>query len=382
MAAANWRVGLSATPINNAVADLANILSLLLPSYDPLAVEAATEDLWTSREYDLLTPLITRFTKEALGVQFSRRRVHTVSVGYPPWYAERVRGVVQSLIKRSVQSGRYPLESITYFREAASSPNSFEKSTGAKLGVMEDPKLMALEKVLTDLARQVLVFCQFTETVAYLENALTDFAVYTMTGDVPVADREAIIEAFRKRDKAVLLMTQVGSEGLDLQFCDAVVNYDLHWNPMILEQRVGRIDRIGQTKPEVTIYNFFVEGSIDIRVLSVVGRKLRQLAGSPLQTSSPEVVGAPLWDATSLTAAEESARETLESLELSARLPEGDSQILSTIPLSACDPAKLVGMEPLSWLNAGDSASTQWLAEQARAETEIVARLSRYQSVV
>jgi SNF2 family DNA or RNA helicase len=379
---ADWKIGLSATPINNSVADLANIFSLLLPAYDPLAVEATTEDLWTSREYGLLTPLITRFTKEALGIQFSRRKAHTISVRYPPLYAERVRDVVQRLIKRNVQDGRYPLESITYFREASSSPRAFEKSTGAQLGIVEDPKLEALERILRDLARQVLVFCQFTETVEHLENALTDFAVYTLTGEVPVADREAIIEAFRKRDKAVLLMTQVGSEGLDLQFCDAVVNYDLHWNPMILEQRVGRIDRIGQSKPEITIYDFFVEGSIDARVLAVLGRKLRQLVGSPLDIKSPESTEQPLWDAMSLRAEEESARQTLESLELSARLPAGDAQILAAIPETACDPAKLVLLDSLSWLDGETTASSQWLAEQADSEAEIVARLSRYQNVM
>jgi SNF2 family DNA or RNA helicase len=382
MATAGWRVGLSATPVNNSVADLANILSLLLPTFDPLAVEATTEDLWTSREYSLLTPLLTRFTKEALGLQFSRRKVQTVSVRYPPSYAEQVRGVVQSLVKKNVQDGRYPLESITYFREAASSPRSFEKSTGAKLGMIEDPKLSALDKVLRGLSRQVLVFCQFTETVAYLESALVDFVIYTMTGDVPVDDREAIIDAFRKRDKAVLLLTQVGSEGLDLQFCDAVVNYDLHWNPMILEQRVGRIDRIGQTKPEITVYDFFVEGSIDARVLAVVGRKLRQLIGSPLETAAPEAAEQPLWDARSIRAEEDSARQTLESLDLSAKLPESDSLILSTISPIACDPEKLVQMEPLSWLNGATSTSKQWLTEQFSAEREIVTRLSRYQNVV
>ena len=382
MARAGWRVGLSATPINNSVADLANVFSLLLPTFDPLAVEATIEDLWASREYSLLTPLVTRFTKEALGLQFSRRKVQTVSVRFPQSYSEEVQGIVQSLVKRSVQEGRYPLESITYFREAASSPKTFEKSTGAKLGEIEDPKLNALHKVLMDLSRQVLVFCQFTETVAYLEGALADFDVYTITGDVPVDDRGAIIDAFRKRDKAVLLLTQTGSEGLDLQFCNAVVNYDLHWNPMIIEQRVGRIDRIGQTKSEITIYDFFVEGSIDARVLAVVRRKLSRLKGSPLETATPEPEGQPLWDAKSLRAEEESARQTLESLELSAKLPDSDALILGTISPIACDPEKLVQMGPLSWLNDNTSTSKQWLTEQSSAEREIVTRLSRYQSVI
>ena len=60
----------------------------------------------------------------------------------------------------------------------------------------------------------------------------------------------------------MLLSSEVGSEGLDMQFCDALVNYDLPWNPMVVEQRIGRIDRFGQKSPIVNIYNLVVKDSI------------------------------------------------------------------------------------------------------------------------
>ena len=81
-------------------------------------------------------------------------------------------------------------------------------------------------------------------------------------------------------------MTSVGAEGIDLQFCATLVNYDLNWNPMVLEQRIGRIDRIGQKKDEIEIYNLIVEGSIDERIIYTLGRKLGLLEGSVLEPSS------------------------------------------------------------------------------------------------
>ena len=66
----------------------------------------------------------------------------------------------------------------------------------------------------------------------------------------------------------VLLSSEVGSEGLDFQFCDALVNYDIPWNPMRIEQRIGRIDRYGQASETVAIYNFVTPGTVDFDIYS------------------------------------------------------------------------------------------------------------------
>ena len=65
----------------------------------------------------------------------------------------------------------------------------------------------------------------------------------------------------------ILLSSKVGSEGLDFQFCDTLFNYDLPWNPMEVEQRIGRLDRIGQESPTIRIFNFWIEGTIEERIL-------------------------------------------------------------------------------------------------------------------
>ena len=78
-----------------------------------------------------------------------------------------------------------------------------------------------------------------------------------------VSNRQTVIDQFHYNDNIdILLSSEVGSEGLDMQFCNSMVNYDLPWNPMVVEQRIGRIDRFGQESPIVHIYNMIVKGSI------------------------------------------------------------------------------------------------------------------------
>ncbi len=112
---------------------------------------------------------------------------------------------------------------------------------------------------------QVLVFSFFCRTLAYLERRLRDQGcrVRSMHGGVPVRDRQHLIDEFRAKRFDVLLTSEVGSEGLDFEFCNTVVNYDVPWNPMKLEQRIGRLDRFGQEHDKIFILNFHVPGTIE-----------------------------------------------------------------------------------------------------------------------
>src|SRR5207237_4338739 len=86
-------------------------------------------------------------------------------------------------------------------------------------------------------------------------------------GGVPLEERRRIIEEFRTDPgRRVLLSSEVGAEGLDFQFCDILVNYDLPWNPMQIEQRIGRLDRFGQQHPRIRIYNFVLEDTVETRI--------------------------------------------------------------------------------------------------------------------
>ncbi len=118
---------------------------------------------------------------------------------------------------------------------------------------------------------KIIIFSFFKKTLHYLNRRLTQegFAPLMIHGDVPMEERQEIIELFKNDSgRRILLSSEVGSEGIDLQFCRVMVNYDLPWNPMKVEQRIGRIDRIGQKAERITILNFAVANTIEEKILS------------------------------------------------------------------------------------------------------------------
>jgi superfamily II DNA or RNA helicase len=146
----------------------------------------------------------------------------------------------------------------------------------------QDTKWASLHEVLVELTQQepqgkVIVYSFFKRTLAYLAERLaaTEIEAVIITGDVPSLpddpdrdERGRRLRVFREDPRVrVLLATEVGDEGLDLQFCHTIVNYDLPWNPMKVEQRIGRIDRIGQRSPHVTVINLSMPGTIEDRIL-------------------------------------------------------------------------------------------------------------------
>lgn len=117
---------------------------------------------------------------------------------------------------------------------------------------------------------KVMVFSFFKATLHYLFECLRRDGVraVVITGDVAPEDRPGLISQFQNDPTLnVMLSSRVGSEGLDFQFCHVMVNYDFPWNPMEVEQRIGRLDRIGQRSPVILIYNFWIRGTIEERIL-------------------------------------------------------------------------------------------------------------------
>lgn len=159
----------------------------------------------------------------------------------------------------------------------------------------EDPKLEALRKILKDKQElpnnKVMLFSSFRHTLHYLHQHLkTDgFRIALVHGDVPDEERAELRDRFElKRDDPdaidIMLFSEIGSEGLDYQFCDCIVNYDLPWNPMRIEQRIGRIDRWGQQSESIAIFNLITPGTVDAdiyeRCLLRIGVFNKALGGS------------------------------------------------------------------------------------------------------
>lgn len=139
----------------------------------------------------------------------------------------------------------------------------------ALAGVGEvDTKLDCFLRVLEETDRwgggQMLVFSFFRRTIAYLEAHLQGrWRARSMHGGTKMDERQRIMDDFRAGKFDILLASEVASEGLDFEFCSVVVNYDLPWNPMKVEQRIGRLDRIGQTHEKIFVVNFHVPGTIE-----------------------------------------------------------------------------------------------------------------------
>ncbi|MEA2776045.1 MAG: hypothetical protein QOF90_1451, partial [Acetobacteraceae bacterium] len=136
-------------------------------------------------------------------------------------------------------------------------------------------KETALLKLLAqNSAEKKLVFVHQRDSLTHLAEQLrrrkTPFALFT--GDMSGPKKDAAIEAFRDT-VPILLCTESGGEGRNLQFCNTLVNFDIPWNPMAIEQRIGRIDRIGQTR-EVFIFNLVTAGTIEDSVLRILDEKI------------------------------------------------------------------------------------------------------------
>lgn len=125
-----------------------------------------------------------------------------------------------------------------------------------------------------DLDLKVLVFTEFVPTQGMLKQFLSDrgFSVVCLNGSMNMDERKRVQESFAE-DARVLISTDAGGEGLNLQFCHVVINYDIPWNPMRLEQRIGRVDRIGQDHV-VRAVNFVFDSSVEHRVREVLEEKL------------------------------------------------------------------------------------------------------------
>lgn len=132
-------------------------------------------------------------------------------------------------------------------------------------------KLQAEE---SDSTLKILVFTEFVPTQQMLEKYLTDlgFSVVCLNGSLSLDERKRVQEEFAENAR-ILISTDAGGEGINLQFCHVVINYDIPWNPMRLEQRIGRVDRIGQSKV-VRAINFVFEDSVEHRVREVLEEKL------------------------------------------------------------------------------------------------------------
>ena len=138
-----------------------------------------------------------------------------------------------------------------------------------------EPLLNEIDAILSeDRTQKVIVFTEFVATQTYLQELLVNrgYTVTILNGGMSIDERNAAMQEF-KNSTSIFISTDAGGEGLNLQFANIIINYDLPWNPMKIEQRCGRVDRIGQQR-DVHIYNFIVGETVENRVREVLEEKL------------------------------------------------------------------------------------------------------------
>ncbi|HYB38811.1 MAG TPA: DEAD/DEAH box helicase [Mycobacterium sp.] len=291
---ARYLLMLTATPVENKLSDLYQLVSLVAPGLLGTPAQfrakhgAASVE---SRPYNL-EELRAR-TREVM----VRHRRSEVAVMLPPRLAETIlvtpgideAGLYADIVRRvraaATGSGRTRLALRGLTRLAGSSPAA-AAPTLAKLGwndlaeraraIRQPDKVCVLVELLrrhVDRDEKVLVFTGFRQTldvlIATVERAGLSSALY---GSLTRTEKESAIAEFRA-ETPILLSTESAGEGRNLQFCHVMVNFDLPWNPMQIEQRLGRLHRVGQ-EHDVTLTNLVCRGSIEQQVMHVLEAKI------------------------------------------------------------------------------------------------------------
>ena len=293
---------LSATPVQNSLLELYNLLTLLQPGIFKTQKEFRSaymvpgkprEPANRERLRDLMRGVMVRNTRALAALRMPRRNASTLRAAPDPAEAacyDDMTALVRETAR--VGSGQHRLTLQHLLSAAGSSPAAaaaamarfVERHPGDKRWTELLSRTRALgpgakEAALLRLLAQnptekKLVFVHHRDSLTHLADRLDrqkiPYALFA--GDMSGPKKDAAVEAFRDT-VPVLLCTESGGEGRNLQFCNTLINFDIPWNPMAIEQRIGRIDRIGQTR-EVFIFNLATAGTIEDTVLRILDEKI------------------------------------------------------------------------------------------------------------
>jgi SNF2 family DNA or RNA helicase len=289
---------LTATPVQNSLEDLYNLVTLLRPGQLPSPKEFRERFVDKRKPHQprepeelrrLLGQVMIRNTRSNAGIKLPARHAEAVLFQAEPaerdfwerWETELREGLSSLSASQASMWGRLLLQA------GGSSPaawldalKSFPKMQMARAwcerAPLEESWARKCDSLLPLTKSQggVVIFSQFLATQLALGDRLREAEVPTwiINGQTPSAARQPIIEAFKAQGGA-LLLTHSGTEGRNLQFSHQLVNFDLPWNPMEIEQRIGRLHRIGQRHP-VRIYNLVQAGTLQEHLLNILQEKL------------------------------------------------------------------------------------------------------------
>ncbi|WP_449355335.1 DEAD/DEAH box helicase [Virgibacillus natechei] len=305
---------LTATPVQNHLEELYNLITLLKPgqlrtySYFKKNFVESKDGIQAKnvdRLKNLLSDVMIRNKRNNVDVTFTKRTAYTRTVEIPERekalyndlstfvrnkYNEQhpvlnrfrlknlqeqigsnIAGIIPSLegLVANEKLSEFDRRKMKQFLDEAYAITQNESDEGNAHAKAEE-----LVNVLKEFNDKIIVFTKFASTQAYISNLLKErgFQVAEFHGGLRRKEKEEQVTFFREQAD-VLVSTEIGGEGRNLQFCHGMVNFDLPWNPMAIEQRIGRIHRIGQEN-DVTVYNLVAKDTIEYYILDLLDRKI------------------------------------------------------------------------------------------------------------
>lgn len=293
---------LTATPIQNRISEIFNLVSLLKPGH--LGNETAFYEKYhkDSRSLnddehlkELVNKVMIRNRRADTGIEWTKRKVETLPIEFSKEERELYEAVT-SLRGEGNWANSSQFSVMTLQREACSSreavfftlknmlqrkeepSKAFEEQIQALVAKVEAVQKNSKAEKALELIKQindkVIIFTEYRATQMYLQWFLKQYGITSVPfrGGFKRGKKDWMRELFQKNAQ-VLIATEAGGEGINLQFCNHIINFDLPWNPMRLEQRIGRIHRLGQEK-DVMIYNFATKDTVEEHILKLLYEKI------------------------------------------------------------------------------------------------------------
>jgi superfamily II DNA or RNA helicase len=288
---------LTATPVQNNLIELFNLITLLQPGqfkterlFKQAYLQRGDSRKPANREQlrELLRDVMIRNTRSAIDLKLPRRFAATARLEPSATERELYNGITEFARTHSNSLPGSLLQLL--LREAGSSPAALRatllrlrlergESVDNLLNLAENVGEITREKALLEILgknqeEKKVVFVQYLKTLdsvaSLLERRGLPFALFC--GDLSAREKDEAIQRFRE-DLPILLSTESGGEGRNLQFCNTLINFDLPWNPMRIEQRIGRLHRIGQNR-DVFIFNLSVHETLEDHILDILENKI------------------------------------------------------------------------------------------------------------
>jgi SNF2 family DNA or RNA helicase len=295
---------LTATPLQNDLKELFNLITLLRPgqlgNYRSFK-QNFTHDKRTPQNAAKLKGLLGEVmirNKHGSNMGFTKRNVQNIPIILSD-IERKLYDDITAFIRKSFHQGAGGLGALpllTLQREICSSTfaavltlyklaqkagdeNPEEALSLFKLcqEVKDNTKMRVVEELVKKNPEKVIIFTEFLGTQSYIRSRLEQAGILTLAfdGSLSATKKEFTKIQFKERPQyKVLVCTESGGEGINLQFCNTMINYDLPWNPMRLEQRIGRIHRLGQTR-EVYIYNLSTQNTVEEHLLLLLNEKIK-----------------------------------------------------------------------------------------------------------